>query len=313
MPGSVQAESQQSLSYSTRSGESQPVRSELGVLPAAATWRDHTGCGSARPGGALAAVRCQWPTPPIPRVQHRRVAVFALLALAAVALQASFHEPTGSGSMANVGLGDGPPGSMQAGPLEVELALQNKPVASPTARIRYDIPGWDSIRRTATTADVSTVETARQLPPAPVHGPEYVPFRVLFGLLVPALGWVGLPLALRYIAWWAYAPAGGTKGSPGALLIALSKMAEDQTHTDCDHGAHEGPSTGSCVADPKRGAPAGVLLRQRVFGDITLIPALKGTVNSPLSPVQVVPGEKPLNFVGLLLPAPAKDEPERSP
>src|SRR6266851_1340135 len=144
-----------------------------------ATWRDHTRGGSARLSGARAAVRWQLPTPPIPRIQHRRAAVFALLALAAVALQASFHEPTGSGPVANVGLGDGPPGGMQAGPLEVELALQNKPVASPTARIRYDIPGWDSIRRTAMTADVSPVETARQLPPAPIRGPEYVSFRVL--------------------------------------------------------------------------------------------------------------------------------------
>jgi len=68
-------------------------------------------------------------------------------------------------------------------------------------------------------------------------------------------GW-GCPLALRSIAWWAYGPASGTRGSPGALLIALSRMAVDQTHTDCDHGANEGPSTGSYVADPKRGARA---------------------------------------------------------
>src|SRR5439155_22070001 len=89
----------------------------------------------------------------------------------------------------------------------------------------------------------STVETARQLPPAPVQGPEYLLFPVLFGLLLPALGWVGLPLALRCIAWWAYAPAHGNKARPGPLLIALSEMAQERTHIDCDHGASEAPST----------------------------------------------------------------------
>jgi hypothetical protein len=109
-------------------------------------------------------------------------------------------------------------------------ALQHEPVASPTA-IRYDIPGWDSIRRTAATTDVSTTGTARQLPPAAVQRPEYLLFPVLFGLLLPALGWVGLPLALRGIAWWADAPASGNKGRPGPLLIALSAMAEERRHT----------------------------------------------------------------------------------
>src|SRR5207248_10954342 len=105
--------------------------------------------------------------PPIPRVKHGRAAVFALLALAAVALQASLHEPTGSGSVANAGLADGPAGGMQAGPLEVELAreaLQIKPVASPTARIRYDIPGW-GLHTTAPYDGPRRRRTSRRLRP----------------------------------------------------------------------------------------------------------------------------------------------------
>jgi|SRR5579859_910011 len=226
--------------------------------------------------GLRAADRCQLAMPPISRIQHGRVAVLALLGLAAIALPASLHMPTGSA--ANVGLGNG---VTYAEPLDVGTALQPEPVSSPAAKIRYDIPGWDSIRRTAAAPDVSRVEAAMQVAPTPLQGPEYLLLPVLFGLLPPAFSWVGLPLALRCIAWWAYASACGNEGKPGQLLIAFSEMAEQRTYIDADDGASDGPSTGGCAADLKGGARASVLLRLAGLGDITLMPGVETLSQQP--------------------------------
>jgi len=79
-----------------------------------------------------------------------------------------------------------------------------------------------------------------------------------------ALAWVVLPLALLWVARWAYAPARGQKAKPGPLLIALSAMAEERTHSDCDHGASEGSLNGGYIPDPKQGVRDPRVAEQRL-------------------------------------------------
>jgi hypothetical protein len=142
-------------------------------------------------------VLCRACTPLIPWVQHRRVALVVLLALAAAALLATLDVSTTSGSTVNDGLGGAAPSGTLAEPFAEGTTRQLEPEGVPSARIRYDIPGWDSIRRTAAGTEVSTIEPLSQRPPSsPPRENFLVP--VVLGLLPPALGWMGLSLALRY-------------------------------------------------------------------------------------------------------------------
>jgi hypothetical protein len=163
----------------------------------------------------------QRPRRPTPCVQQRLATLLVLLTLAASALAAILHVSTARGSVANVGSSGGAPSDTLAEPLAMARMPQFEPEAIPTARIRYDIPGWDSIRRTATSTEVSAVEPLSPPTPEAVPPKNFLVPAVL-ALLPCVLGWVGLSLMLRYAP---DAPAAPTDGTPGSLLSGLREMA----------------------------------------------------------------------------------------
>jgi hypothetical protein len=122
------------------------------------------------------------------------------------------------------------------GPTEAEVAAlsavgttrQPEPTAPAKAPVPDNIsegmPGWDSIRRVPPANDASAPAVSAQGPAAPqrslaIGGP------VVLGPLVPALGWVGLHLSLRWsVASSSRVPAGGPDDTPGPFLRALREL-----------------------------------------------------------------------------------------
>ncbi len=137
-----------------------------------------------------------------------------LAALAAAALAVIHQVSTTADSIAKGG-------APVAEPLVVGTTRQSGPDAVPTARIRYDIPGWDSIRRTTARTDVWAIEPLSPLTPGPIPT-ENLLVPVMLAFLAPVLAWVGLSMMLRCIGRSPDAPAAGTDEAPGSLLSGAS-------------------------------------------------------------------------------------------
>ena len=155
---------------------------------------------------------------------QRVAALLVLLTLAAAALAAILQVSTTADSIAKVASPGGAPVATPAETLVVGTTLQSGPDAVPTARIRYDIPGWDSIRRTTPSTDVSAIEPRGPVTPGRIPT-EALLVPVVLALLAPALAWVGLTVMLRCIGRSQDVSAAGTDGTPGALLTGLREMA----------------------------------------------------------------------------------------
>jgi hypothetical protein len=155
---------------------------------------------------------------------QRLAALLVLLTLASAALLAILQVSTTADSIAKVESPGGPPAGSPAEPLVVGTIGQSGPAAVPTARIRYDIPGWDSIRRTTTRTDVSAIEPLSPVTPGRIPT-EALLVPVVLGLVAPALAWVGLSVMLRCIGRSQDVSAAGTDATPGALLTGLREMA----------------------------------------------------------------------------------------
>jgi hypothetical protein len=151
-------------------------------------------------------------------------ALLVLLTLAAAALAPILQVSTTADSMAKIASPGGTPVATPAETLGVGTTRQSGPDV-PTARIRYDIPGWDSIRRTTTRTDLRAVEPLSR-PTPPIPGENLLVPVVL--ALVPVCAWVGLSVMLRWIGRSAHAPAAGTDGTPGSLLSGLRDMAAEK-------------------------------------------------------------------------------------
>jgi hypothetical protein len=169
---------------------------------------------------------------------QRVAALLVLLTLAAAALVAILQVSTTADSIAKVASPGGTPVATPAETLVVGTTRQSGPDAVPTARIRYDIPGWDSIRRTTTTTDVSATAplspvTSGRIPTEPLLVP------VVRALLAPALAWPGLSVMLRCIGRSQDASAAGTDGTRGALLSGLREMASKRALVDCHRAVIE--------------------------------------------------------------------------
>ena len=202
-----------------------------------------TTCGACRSGARILAGAC---------VHHRRLAVSALLTLVVFVLLATLQLRTQPSIGAAIPHREaGAPAVAVTAPSALGNTPQGEPAPS-TASPRYDIPGWDSIRRTPAANDVAAMEVSERLASAPQN--PLIP--VVLGLLVPVLGWVGLPLALRWVSTWEEAPKRGHDRRRVSLLSALHDMATEGRHdrTPSAHAA-EGCRTGdrairpsSCVA-----------------------------------------------------------------
>jgi hypothetical protein len=153
-------------------------------------------------------------------------ALLVLLTLAAAALAPILQVSTTADSIAKIASPGGTPVATPAETLGVGTTRQSGPDAVPTARIRYDIPGWDSIRRTTTRMDIRAIEPLS--PPTPPIPGENLLVTVVLALLVPVCAWVGLSVMLRWLVRSAHAPAPGTDATPGALLSGLRDMAAEK-------------------------------------------------------------------------------------
>ena len=158
-----------------------------------------------------------------------RLPVWILLALVGLLFLASFHVWTPLGFRASiVQPGPGPTEAERPALSAVGTTQQPEPTAPATAPIRDNIregmPGWDSIRRVPPAKDASAPAVSALVAPATrpalaTAGP------VVLGLLMPAIGWVALHLALRWsVASWSRVPAGGPDDTPGRLLRALREV-----------------------------------------------------------------------------------------
>lgn len=226
-----------------RSGRAGPIPAIRGHEPSHGATRARDCSGGSVFGRCRRAVLCRAHTAPTPCARHCRVALLVLFALAAAALSVSWHVSTAPGSTVPVELGGAALAGTLAEPLAEGTTGQPEREAVPTARIRYDIPGWDSIRRTSAGMDVSAVEPLSQLPPASIP-PENFLVPVVLGLIPPALGWVGLSLTLRCVVQGTDAPPGSPELNPGSHPRGLRKMPATQVRIDYDCGAGEPPSHG---------------------------------------------------------------------
>jgi hypothetical protein len=134
------------------------------------------------------------------------------------------------------GCGAAAPAGTLADPLIVGAMTTRQPApeAVPTARVRYDIPGWDSIRRTPVVRDGSAMEPINRLRLVSTS-PESLLVPLVLGLLAPVLGWVGLSLVLRRDQRRTGATARGTEGRHALLLGGLREMAAERA---VQHAAH---------------------------------------------------------------------------
>jgi hypothetical protein len=151
---------------------------------------------------------------------HGRVVVAVVLALAAVPPVSILWLPHATASEASVGTVTGAGVETLSEPFARGTTRQSEPDAVPTARVRYDIPGWDSMRRPANGAGMPTVEPVGQPPSAPSPGENLI-VPVLLGLVPPSLGWVGLSLVLRNFAWSPKAPESRRDRGPDVLVSGL--------------------------------------------------------------------------------------------
>jgi len=213
----------------------------LGPLSAARSNQPHQGAtrggNSAAPNASGECRRAapRRPHGPIPCVPHGLAAPLMLLAVSA--LVAIFHIYAAPGSVASNGSPGGATSGTPAEAFVVGTTHQSEPEAVPTARIRYDIPGWDSIRRTSTRTDASAVEPLR--PPIPDRlRLENLLVPGFLALLPPVLGWVGLSWMLRSSGRSPDASATATRGRPGYLLSGLHEMASKRAPAGCDREGH---------------------------------------------------------------------------
>jgi hypothetical protein len=185
-------------------------------------------------GGCLRAALHRARTPTRACVRHRPAVLLVLVAFAAMAI---LLVSNASGSNVNVrSEGAAPAAGTLADPLAVGTMTtrQPEPEPVPTARIRYDIPGWDSIRRTPVVRDVSAVESVYRTTVVSTS-PESLLIPFVLGVLAPVLGWVGLSLVIRCDQRRIGAPASGTEGRHALLLSGLREMTAERARVHSDH------------------------------------------------------------------------------
>jgi hypothetical protein len=148
------------------------------------------GCLRALLGRARLAIRA--------RVRHRPVTLLVAVVLLSFAAAVTLHVSSVSGSNVNLSSGDAAPAGEVAGPQAVGTMAtrQAEPETVPTARIRDDIPGWDSIRRTPVVTNISTLEPVNRLTLVSLSL-ETLAVPLVLGLLAPVLGWIGFSLVIR--------------------------------------------------------------------------------------------------------------------
>jgi hypothetical protein len=130
-------------------------------------------------------------TQSIVHVHHRRVAIVLLL-VSACTLPWTFWMLPHPVSRVNLRLID----EAESGTLTMGAARPNERQPVPTPRIRYDIPGWDSIRRPAAATNISAVDSLAQIAPGSIL-PERLLVPLVLGLLFVTFGWIGFFLVLR--------------------------------------------------------------------------------------------------------------------